>query len=233
MRSPIHQVSDMSSELLEMIDSLRGELFFYVEDGPLKNKLIERYMDQDDAHADILEFELISSVRVKRAAGLEAPAFDCRLEAADFQYQATLSVGDFDSEEVTELMDHLRPHCPIPLNKAASPGRNIIRKKQGSGLLNISAAAKALGLSHRSLKALIPCSEVRIAEEGGDKTIKEYYWEQELIGRFETLAAKQKRGRGYNSEDVTFIAESCCDGDRRWARDCISGFIKQRNLSGD
>ena len=213
-----------------MIGGLQGEMFFYVEDGPLINKLIERYMEEEDAHAEILEFEHNASVRIQPGEGSAAPAFDCRLEAGDFQYRTIFSVGDFAADEITELIDHLRPHCPIPLKKEAGPGRNIIRKKMSNRLLNISAAAKALGLSHRSLKALIPCSEVRIAEEGGDKTIKEYYWEKELIGRFESLSAKQKGGHGYNSEDLTFIAESCCDGDRQWARDCITGFLQQRNL---
>lgn len=214
-----------------MLNGLQGELFFYVEDGALKNKLIETYMNQEDAHADILEFELNASVRIRREEDTAPPAFECRLETADFQYQTIFAVRDFDDDEVTELIDHLKLHCSVPSKKESGSAKNIIRKKKGRGLLNISEAAKALSLSQRSLKTLIPCSEVRIEEEGGDKSIEEYYWDNELIARFETLWEKQQEGRGYTSEDVEYIAECCCDGDRRWARDCITGYLDQRNLS--
>ncbi len=221
----------MISILLEMIGGLQGEVFFFVEDGPLKNKLVERYMDEEGAHADILEFDLDSSIRIRWGEGSAAPVFECRLEAGDFEYQSLFSVGDFEADEITELIDRLRPHCPNTIKKEAGPGRNILRKKKGGGFLNISEASKALGLSHSSLKALIPCSEIRIVEEGGDKTIEQYYWTKDLIGRFESLWEKQKEGRGHNSEDVTFIAECCCDGDLPWARDTIAGFLQQRAKS--
>ncbi len=219
----------MISELLEMIDSLPEDLFFYLEDGALKNKLVEAYMEREDAHAEIREFELNASLRLRREAG-SAPAFDCRLEANDFQYRIILAAGDFEVDEITELVDLLKPQCPITLRKESKPARNIIRKKKSSELLNISAATKALALSRRALKRLIPCSATRIVEEDGDKTIKEYYWDQVLIGRFASLWLKHQAGRGYNREDLSFIAQSCCDGDRRWAHDCIVGFLNQRKL---
>ncbi len=216
-----------------MIDGLQDEVFFFVEDGPIKDKLIDRYLVEDDAHSEILDFDLDASVRITRGEGSAPPAFESRLEADDFEYRTTFFVEDFDTDERAELIDRLRPHCPVPLKKEAGAGRNILRKKKGQGLLNISEASKALGLSHRALKALIPCSEIRVAEEGGDKTIEEYYWQKDLVDRFETLWAGKKEGRGHTSADVTFIAECCCDGDRQWARDTIAGFLKDRGKSTD
>ena len=67
-------------------------------------------------------------------------------------------------------------------------------------------------------------------ETDGTKRIEEYYWERELIARFELLWLKQQEGRGYNREDLAVIAAACCDGDQRWARDCIDDFLNQREL---
>ncbi len=222
----------MISELLEMVESLDSELFFYVEEGALKNRIIESYMEEEDAHAEILEFEHNLSLRVKQGENLTAPSFDCRLETADFQYRILFAVEDFAADEISELIDYLKPYSACPHKHTPGRDRSIIRKKQGSELLNISAAAKSLGLSRRSLKSLIPCTETRIVEKGGRKSIEEYYWDKELIDRFENLEMKQQEGCGYNREDLAFIAESCCAGDYRWAHDCISSFLQQRTLSG-
>ena len=48
----------MISELMAMLDHLQGEVFFFVEDGPLKHKLIERYLEEEESQGDILDFEL-------------------------------------------------------------------------------------------------------------------------------------------------------------------------------
>ncbi len=222
----------MISELLEMVESLDGELFFYLEEGPLTDRIIERYMEKEDAHAEILEFEHNLSLRVKQGDSLTAPSFDCRLETLDFQYRIIFAGEDFAAAEISELIDYLRPYSACSHKHTPGRDRSIIRKKQGSELLNIAVAAKSLGLSHRSLKSLIPCTETRIVEKDGSKSIEEYYWDKVLIDRFENLGMKQQEGCGYNREDLAFIAESCCDGDYRWAHDCISSFLRQRTLSG-
>jgi hypothetical protein len=225
--------SDMNPELTNIVNNLQDEQFFYLEDGSLKDKLIANYLDEEDAHAEILEFEHNASLRLRQCEGASTPIFYCRLETSGFHYQVIWGITDFNAEEATELIDLLRPHCPISLSQKSGPGKNIIRKKMGDQLLGIAAAAKALELSHRSIKALIPCSETRIVTEAGNSSIKEYYWDKKLIDRFKNLRLKQQEGRGYNSDDLTYIAESCCAGDRKWARDCISDFLNQRKLSSD
>lgn len=221
----------MISQLLAVLDSLQGELFFFVEDGPLKHKLIERYLEEEDSQGDILDFELDGAIRIKRKESAADVEIEGRLEADDFLFQTLFASGDFTDDEIAELLKHLRPHCAAPAKTQAKPARNILRKKQGSGLLGISAAATALGLCQRELKSLIPCSEICITEQRGDKVIEEYYWEKDLIGRFTSLEAAHKQGREANREDVTCIAEWCCDGDRQWARDLIGEFLKKRYLA--
>ena len=223
----------MISELMAMLDRLQGEVFFFVEDGPLKHKLIERYLEEEEPQGDILDFELDAWLRIQQKEGTATWEIEGRLEAGDFLYQTLFIIGDFAIDEIAELLEHLRSHYPTTPKPKTRPDRNILRKKNGRGLLGISAAANALCLSQRDLKALIPCSEIRISEQNGDKVIEEYYWEKDLIGRFASLGAAHKEGRETNREDVTCIAEWCCDGDRQWARDLISEFLKQRHLTED
>lgn len=218
---------------MAMLHSLQGELFFFVEDGPLKHKLIEGYLEEEESEGDILDFELDAALRIKPEEGSAISEIEGRLEAGDFLYQRLFAIEDFAADEIAELLKHLKSHCSAPAKPKAQPTRNILRKKQGSGLLGISAAAATLCLCQRDLKALIPCSEVRIAEKDGDKVIEEYYWEQDLIDRFANLETAHKQGREANREDVTCVAEWCCDGDRQWARDLIDEFIKQRHLGED
>ncbi len=220
----------MISELFEMIGGLQGESYFFVEDGPLKDKLIERYLDTADAHADIHEFSHDASLRIRREEGTAAPSVEGRLEAGDFQYQTRFSMEDFSADEISALIEQLKPLCPTRKHEAR-PSRNIIRKKKGGGLLNLSEASKALGLSPRTLKSLIPCSDIRVREDGDNRTIEEYYWEMNLVRRFVGLWEKHKAAHEADREDVTLIAERCCDGDRQWARDIIAGFLKQRTFS--
>lgn len=222
----------MISELLKMLENLQDERFFHLETGPLKSRLIDSYMSEADAHAEILDFEHSATLRTGRLEDSTTPEVVLHLEAGDFAYQIGFPVGDFAEDEISELLEHLRPLSLPPARPATGLSRPILRKKPGHELLNISATAKTLGLSPRQLKSLIPCNETRIVEEDGKKIIKEYFWDKGLVGRFETLGMKQQAGRGYNSEDLTFIAENCCDGDRRWAHDCISGFLKQRKPAG-
>jgi hypothetical protein len=220
----------MLSELLTIFSHLQGELFFYLEEGPLKSRLVESYKGEEGSFAEFLEFDHQASILLRPCQEGTAAVIDCRLEARDFKHQVTLAAGELSAEEISELVDLLRPLCPVLRSQEQSPVRKIIRKKKSHKLLDIAAAAKALGLSQRQLKSLIPCSETRIVEEDGAKRIEEYYWDRELIARFEDLWSKQQNGRGYNREDLSMIAASCCDGDRSWARDCIDRFIDQRLL---
>jgi hypothetical protein len=211
---------------MAMLDRLQGEVFFFVEDGPLKHKLIERYLEEEEAQGDILDFEFDAALRIEHKEGTADAEIEARLEAGDFLYQTNFAIKDFAADEIVELLEYLKPLCPTTPKPKTRPGRSILRKKNGSGLLGISPAANALGLSQGDLKALIPCSEIRIAEQAGDKVIEEYYWEKDLIGKLASLGTAHKEGRQANREDVTCIAEWCCDGDRQWARDLIKEFLK-------
>lgn len=217
----------MISELFNMIKDLPGEISFFVEDGALKDKVIENYLQRADAHADILDFELDLSLRIKPPAGAAAPAISCRLEAGEFHCHISFSLDEFTLEERTELRQRLQAHSPRLRPQESGPNRKILRKKAGRGLLNSADAAMTLGLAPGTLKALIPCSDVRISQEGGEKTIEDYFWESELIERFVSIRAERDAGRRVSKEDVIAVAACCCDNDQSWAREVIAAFLQE------
>jgi len=223
----------MTSELLKIISALPEELFFYLEEGALKDRVITKYLDEVDARVELLDFDYNLSLRVKRGSSSCAPTFSCRFEADGFLYQVILSPEDLSAEETNELIGFLESCCSASSPRENGPGRSIVRKKKAAHLLGIAEASKSLGLTHRLLKSLIPCSETRISKSGDERKIEEYYWDKDLISRFQGLATKAQAGRGYDKEDLAFIAESCCDGDYPWAYDCITRFLLQFKFSQD
>lgn len=214
--------------LKQIIAALQGEVFFYLNDGALKDKLVESYLEDEDAHGDILEFEFDASLRIIPAADSTATTIEGRLELDDFLYQASFSVTDLNADETNDLLEQLQPHCPTPSIEQNQPSKNILRKKHGNELHNIGSASTALGLSQRELKALIPCSEMRIIEKDGDKSIEGYYWNKGLIARFAALSTQHQQNQRYTDDDAAFVAEQCCDGDMKWARDIIAVFLQHK-----
>jgi hypothetical protein len=220
----------MLKELLKIFELLHDELCFYLDDGPLKDRLIESYMAKDEAHPDFLDYEHQVSIRIKPGMTSTAPTFDYRLEISDFTYHSPIPIDDLNTAEFTEMIELLRPFCHNSKKQKKTTASKIIRRKKHKNHLDIASAANILELSQRQLKTLIPCSTTRISDINGRKNIEEYYWEKDLIYRFNDVWSKHQQGRGYNREDVDLIATTCCDNDRLWARDCIEQFIDQRLL---
>lgn len=211
--------------LLDRLRTLDRDVFCYLNDGPLKNALLESYLDEADAHSDIMEFDLDASLLIKDSAN--ASTITLRLECDELLYQKTLSPADLDGEQNTELLELLSIHYPTQKPTNTSPSRNIIRKKQGDKLLNIAQASKALSLSQRQIKTMIPCSEIRIVDKNSCKSIEEYYWDTLLIQRFILLREKQQQRCRYSDDDINYIAKNCCEGDVKWARDTIATYLNQ------
>ncbi len=76
--------SDMNPELTDIVNNLQDEQFFYLEDGPLKDKLIENYLDKEDAHAEILEFEHNASLRLRQGERLSLRSLIVALRQVGF-----------------------------------------------------------------------------------------------------------------------------------------------------
>lgn len=216
--------------LLDRLRTLDQDLFCYLNDGPLKSALLEIYLDEADAHSDIMEFELDTSLLLKHNASAST-TITLRLECDEFLYQTTLDPNELDVEQSNELLELLDLHWPNQSTTKTSPSENIIRKKHGENLLNIAQASKSLGLSQRQIKTMIPCSEIRIVENDSSKSIEGYYWDTRLVQRFILMRENQQQGCRYSDDDINYIAANCCEDDVKWARDTIANYLKQCIIS--
>lgn len=213
---------------LKKLNTLECDLFCYLNDGPLKDAVLDNYLDEADAHSDIMEFNFDASLVIKgNAESAAAASITLRLECDEFLYQKSLRLTELDADQRDELLELVTLHGPTQTTPQTSPRKNILRKKQGDNLLNIAQASKALGLSQRQLKTLIPCSEIRISDSDSGKKIEDYYWDIVLIQRLIQLHELQQQGCCYSAEEVSYIAETCCEGDVKWARDTIAIYLKQ------
>ncbi|OQY22424.1 MAG: hypothetical protein B6I37_07275 [Desulfobacteraceae bacterium 4572_35.2] len=213
--------------LLNRLSTLEQQLFCYLDDGPLKSILLERYLDEADAHDDIMELDLDASLLIKNSVNGSTATIMLRLEYDEFLYQTTLCPTALDTEQSAELLALLNLHGPKQTTTKTSSNKNIIRKKQGENLLNVAQASKALGLSQRQIKRIIPCSEIRIVDNYTSKSIEDYYWDTQLIQRFSRLRQQQQQGCRYSDDDINYVAKKCCEEDVKWARDTIAIFLRQ------
>jgi len=212
---------------LQQLNELNCHLFCFLEDGPLKSALLERYLDEPDSISDMIDFDFDASLLIDNENGTSLVEITLRLEFDDFSYHTTLNTATLTADERQELLMIIQQHYPDQSVRSTMPSKSIVRKKHDDNLLNTAQAARATGLSQRKVKEIIPCSDTRIVDNGTKKTIEEYYWHQSLIQRFTLLNAQHQQGVRYTEDDITFIAENCCEGDIKWARDTIATYLKQ------
>lgn len=219
----IHQPSEI---ILQQLIEINCGVFCYLDDGPLKSTLLERYLDEPDSICDMMEFDFDASLQIKKASN--SPTFEVtlRLELDDFLYQISLELEKLTVDQCHELNEIIQKNYPDQSVLCPTPSKNIVRKKHGTNLLNIAQSSQALGLSQRTMKEIIPCSEIRIVDNGSNKSIEGYYWHQILIQRFNLLKKQHQHGTCYSKGDIKFIAENCCEGDIKWAQDIIATYLK-------
>lgn len=212
--------------ILQRINELNCDVFCYLHDGPLKSLLLERYLDEPDSLSDMMEFDFDASLQIKKTSETSTDEIILRLEFNDFLYQTALNAATLTVDQYDELRMIIQLHCPDQATRSCAPSKNIVRKKHGNNLLNIAQAAQAIGVSQRKIKEIIPCSEMRIVDNGPTKSIEGYYWDQRLIQRLSLLNKQQQQGIRYTNDDINFIAENCCEGDIKWAQDTIATYLK-------
>ena len=92
----------------------------------------------------------------------------------------------------------------------------IIRKRAVEGMLDMHQASQKLGCSLQFLKSKIPCTDYTYTEIEGKKEIQGYYWSRELMDRL-----CQIKSGGIKPEDLTYVTDTCCEGDRNWAEEIL------------
>lgn len=83
-------------------------------------------------------------------------------------------------------------------------------------MYDVHQAAEKLKINETLLKSNVPCTDYTFREENGKKEITGYFWSQELIDRLVLIQTAP-----YSSEDLLYIADTCCNGDHRWAKDMV------------
>ena len=122
-----------------------------------------------------------------------------------------------NNEEISDLIEQLsRLIAAPPAVTTQDSARIIFRKKAVEGMLDIHQASQKLGCPLQFLKSKIPCSDYTYTEIEGKKEIQGYYWSRELIDRL-----CQIKSGGVKPEDLAYVADECCDGDRNWAEEIL------------
>ena len=83
-------------------------------------------------------------------------------------------------------------------------------------MYDVHQAAEKLKINEALLKSTVPCTDYSFHEENGKKEITGYSWSQDLIERLVLIQAGP-----CSSDDLLYIADTCCNGDPKWAKDIV------------
>jgi len=199
---------------------LHGHAYFRVENGPLKECLIQAILDA--AEGELAEklsercFDL--EVNIGHQEGDSEPAVGYSVDYPGVVYRSELGVSQLPEPALEDLAGYLARMVEQagPAEPAAAAA-NLVRKKQEHDHHEKEAAAARLKVSPQWLKSVVPCTEYSYDEIDGKKYIREYYWSKELIERLFKIKCTKT-----TPEDLQFVAKECCDGDVEWARDLIA-----------
>jgi len=221
----------MLNKLVKIICDLEVAPFFYVDQGLLKEKFLSHYLKEEGVSSDIFDFNLQASIQICREYGQHRPTFQCQLEYDAFVYCVEFNIDDFDNNEIEELTEYLAEYPKRKHQKNQQQKKTILRRNIKENLLNISEAAKILVIPQKTLKTLIPCSDVCVLDNETGKSLGGFYWENELIYRLRDLRELNHGTDALKKEDVSFICEHCCDGYLSWAHDVIRNFLDYQSVT--
>ena len=204
--------------ITELLKKLRSDVTFRPDDGAFRSGLAERLLDKADE--DFLElFSESSSDILVSISGrtVDDAVIRFRVVSDQGEQSRKFALTALNAEELSDLSEQLSrllAQQPPPVSHYTP--KSMVRKKPVEGMLDIHLASRKLGCSPVFLKSRIPCTDYTYSEVDGKKEIKEYYWSQNLIDRLCHIKAN-----GTKSEDLKYIAEECCDGDRAWAEEIL------------
>ncbi len=203
----------------ELLKNLTPDVTFRPEDGPFRSKLVETALDKGDEEFAELFSESSSDIQVSLSGrSMEDAIIRFRVFSDQGEQTHKFGVSSLNKEEVGDLTEQLSRLLARPSSPAPQDGSKIIiRKRAVEGMLDIHQASQKLGCSTQFLKSKIPCSDYTYTEVEGKKEIQGYYWSQELMDRL-----CQIKSNGVKPEDIKYIADQCCDGDRPWTEEILA-----------
>lgn len=210
--------SDNTMNMGELLKLLPADVTFRPDDGAFRSKLVETLLDKGNEEFSELFSESSSDILVDISGQTVADAVIGFRVASDQREQSLkFALSMLNDEEISDLSEQLSRlltlQPPLVLHDTT---KSFVRKAPENGMLDITVASRKLGCSPVLLKSKIPCTDYTYSEINGKKEIKEYYWAQTLIDRLCYIKAN-----GAKAEDLKYIAEECCDGDRAWAEEIL------------
>jgi hypothetical protein len=202
----------------ELLKNLENDVTFRPDGGAFRSKLVETLLDKADEEFVDLFSESSSDILVcisGRTVDDAVIRFRVVSDQGEQSHRFALTVLNAEeSSDLSEQLSRLLAQQPPPVSPVTP--KSIVRKKPVDGMEDIHLASRKLGCSPVFLKSRIPCTDYTYTEVDGKKEIQEYYWSQNLIDRLCHIKAN-----GAKPEDLKYIAEECCDGDRTWAEEIL------------
>ena len=191
-----------------------ADVIFWPEDGAFISKLVEMANEKfGDFFSEVnCEIQVSASGRPNGHCLIR-----CVVNSERGEQRLECVSSDLDQDELDDFREQLAHHTTIPPQSttAQDTPKVIIRKKM-NGLLDSHQAAQKLECSQIFMKENIPCSDYSYNVVNGTKQIKEYYWSKDLVDRLCHIIS-----HGASEEDMKYIAEKCCNGDSKWAREIL------------
>jgi hypothetical protein len=202
----------------ELLKNIKTEVTFRPDGSAFRSKLIETLLDKADKEFVDLFSESSSDILVSFSGKtVDDAVIRFRVVGDQGEQSLRFALTVLNVEECSDLTEQLsRLHTQQSPPASHATPKSIVRNKPVDGMVDIHLASRKLGCSPVFLKSRIPCTDYTYTEVDGKKEIKEYYWSQNLIDRLCHIKAN-----GAKPEDLKYIAEECCDGDRTWAEEIL------------
>jgi len=202
----------------KLLKKITSDITFRPENGTFRSKLAEIAI----ANADEESAELFS----ERGCDIQVKLSEHTFEEDVFRFLVVSDLGeqvmacDFSElsfEERSDFDEQLVRQIALHADCSPQGSSKVIVRKDVSGMLDIHQASQKLDCSQKTLKSNIPCTDYSYTEIDGKKEIQEYFWSQNLISRLCDI-----KSNGAKPEDVKLIADECCHGDEKWAKELVA-----------
>jgi len=215
--------------MIELLKNLVAAVSFRPEEGPFRDALIAKILDDvDDERAELFS-ESNCDLKVAISQHTQLEGFLRVLVVSDLGEQSLeCDLAGLNELEKADLREQVLLQTPEHRPSVTSGNSKVIvRNASTSGMYTQQQSAEKLGCSGEFVKNRIPCTDYSYDEIDGKKVLREYYWSQSLIDRLQQIKLS-----GAKPEDVKEIAAECCYGDCAWAEELLASLRPKASPQG-